>query len=137
MQDRPTAVELLDAMTYWLATLEHGGGVSLKYEARVAAHACRIVRRELAEPEAAAEADAADLTRILGRRQPESQPAVELARILAARIRGGAYDSALPELAAQLEPFVRRKLAVSRPGYEVEPPDVTGRDGRPGAASTR
>jgi len=122
MIDRPDAAQLLCAMAETLteqvlpATM---GGA--QHAARVVANLCRILEREIALGEEAAETTRNELARLLDR--DASLP--ELARALDDRLRGepgGAADGdPLFEARAHavLLADVRRRLAIDRPGYDA------------------
>ena len=118
--DRPTAAELVDAVTEFLERdLQPALEGRLAFHTRVAVNALRIVRREmdlgpeldatrrtglralLGEPAAAADASARDLE-------------LELVR----QIRTGALDERRPELMAYLRATLRLQLDIVHPGYE-------------------
>jgi Domain of unknown function (DUF6285) len=116
--DRPTAAELVDAVTEFLERdLQPALEGRLAFHTRVAVNALRIVRREM---ELGPELDTvrrAGLCALLG--TVDSDPAttraleVELAR----RIRDGSFDSQRPELIAYLRATLRLQLEIVHPGH--------------------
>ena len=134
MQDRPTAVELLDALATYL---EEEVGPELEgplvYGTRVAMNLLSVVRRELSDEEALSR-EAVRLAALLDTPVPEGSPRVALETLnarLARRLRRGG-DSAFNEAAwPVLMAGAREKLAVLRPGYDRY--DSAGE--RPGGAS--
>jgi hypothetical protein len=77
MQDRPTCDELLAAVEAFLdAGAAPGAEAAMRFHARVAANAVRIVRRELALEDAHLDAELARLQDLLG---PATAPATEKA----------------------------------------------------------
>jgi hypothetical protein len=134
MQDRPTAVELLDTLATYL---EEEVGPELEgplvYRTRVALNCLSVVRRELSDEEALPR-EAARLAALLDTPVPEGSPRVALEALnaqLAERLRRGG-DAAFDEAAwPVLMAGAREKLAVLRPGYDGY--DSAGE--RPGGAS--
>lgn len=124
MQDRPTAVELLDAIeTFLRERSETSEERWLRFQFLVAANSLGIIRRELEQEEGALDAEWQRLNALL---PPEDRPAGTgaLARRtseredeLCARIRAGAYDS--PEsqagLLQYLWPTTRDKVRITYP----------------------
>lgn len=109
---RPTAAELIAAVAEFLDTAfanRDGGAATegqVKFHARVAANALRIVERELSDTSGAATAQ-------------------ELARLgftdeaaLAAAIRAGNLDDRPAALTACLYALVQHRLAIDHPGYD-------------------
>ena len=114
MQDRPTAVELLDAVREFLerdVMPEVVGRV--QFHTRVAVNALGIVGRELALGPELDAADIAELRDLLGHDGDRRDLEVELA----ARIRDGSFDDRRPDVVAHLRSSVRRKLEVANPRY--------------------
>lgn len=109
---RPTAAELVAAVAEFLDTAfvdrEGGPGTDgqVRFHARVAANALRIVERELGDTSGAATQALADLGF-----------ADEAA--LAAAIRAGEFDERPDALTACLYALVRHRLAIDHPGYDV------------------
>lgn len=97
MHDRPTALELLEAVTEFLGSevLPLMDDHRMKFRTLVALNALGIAYRELADP-------------------GEPPLSEDDARALARRIRA---DGADPELLPLLEREVEAKLRVSNPGY--------------------
>jgi len=114
LQDRPTAVELLDAVAGFLERdAAPGLDARLRFHARVAANVLRIVGREWELGPAQAGRQRALLAGLLGR---DGEPA-ELWAELARAIRAGALDERRPELLAVLREITALKLAIANPGY--------------------
>jgi aminoglycoside phosphotransferase (APT) family kinase protein len=108
LHDRPTAVELIDAVRgalgdHVLGQLEGRPA----FELRVSLRALGIVRRELERAPRHARAHAAALADL----------GVADERELAQRIRSGAFDDRRDELLAALRAITRAKLEVANPGY--------------------
>jgi len=122
--DRPTAAELVDAVTEFLERdLQPSLEGRLAFHTRVAVNALRIVRREI---DLGPELDAvrnAGLHGLLGDGPPDATTRdleVELAR----RIRDGSLDDRRPELVAYLRATLRLQLDIVHPGYERQ--EVSG-----------
>lgn len=111
-QRRPTAAELIAAVAEFLDTAfanrDDGAATEgqVKFHARVAANALRIVERELSDTSGSATAH-------------------ELARLgftdeaaLAAAIRAGDLDDRPVALTACLYALVQHRLAIDHPGYD-------------------
>ena len=116
--DRPTAAELVDAVTEFLERdLQPALSGRLAFHTRVAVNALRIVRREM---ELGPELDAArrtGLRELLGDAAAAASTRdldVELAR----RIRDGSLDDRRPELVTYLRATLRLQLDIVHPGYE-------------------
>lgn len=110
---RPTAAELVAAVAEFLDTAfvdrEGGPGTDgqVRFHARVAANALRIVERELGDTSSGAATQAlADL-------------AFADEAALAAAIRAGEFDERPDALTACLYALVRHRLAIDHPGYDV------------------
>src|SRR5450755_3452376 len=141
MHDRPTAAELVDAVTEFLERdLQPSIDGRLAFHTRVAVNALRIVRREM---ELGPELDAvrrSGLHELLGGTGagatgvPSSEtrgeahadatmdPAPgattrELEVDLARRVRDGSLDTRRPELVAYLRATLRLQLDIVHPGY--------------------
>ena len=115
MQDRPTALELLDAMAADLyAEVREWVPRERRFRVLVLANLCAVIAREL---RAGSEPDREDLElfRALGGASAEGSR--EAATALAAAIRRGELDERLPDVLAALREHVARKLDVARPGY--------------------
>lgn len=125
MHDRPTSEELVTAVCHWLENelvpaLEDQ---RLRFQARVALHALRMVERELPREETDLRAELAELSALLDWKPAVPASLGELRatvregnRQLCERIRTGQYDRQ-PQFGAllrQLRPLVRRKLEVSQ-----------------------
>jgi hypothetical protein len=119
MPDRPTALELLEAVRGFLET-EVAKGTSdprLRFRALVAANAISIAVRELAVDETSSSAEARILRELLGE-APSGAPPADEARALSSelcrRIRAG---TAPRETVAAVRQVVERKLAAASPRY--------------------
>jgi hypothetical protein len=115
--DRPTAAELVDAVTEFLERdLQPSLEGRLAFHTRVAVNALRIVRREMdLGPELDA-ARRAGLTALVGDASEEASTRdleIELAR----RIRDGSLDRHRPELVAYLRATLQLQLDIVHPGY--------------------
>jgi len=117
LQDRPTATELLDAVAGFL---EHDAGplldARLRFHARVAANALRILGREWELGPVQRERQRALLTGLLGHGGEPAELWAELAR----DIRAGAMDGRRAQLLTVLREITRQKLEVANPGYTTE-----------------
>lgn len=119
MQDRPTAAELLEAVSEFLErdVMPLDGRVG--FHGRVARNALDVVRREL---ELGPEADAAErdgLRALLGENCPDElrEANAELARL----IRGGSLDERADEVVEHLRHTTVDKLRIANP-RELEDP---------------
>jgi len=119
MPDRPTALELLEAVRGFLDT-EVAKGTSdprLRFRALVAANALSIAARELALDETSSSAEARTLRELLGE-APSGAPPADEARALSSelcrRIRAG---TAPRETVAAVRRIVEGKLAAASPRY--------------------
>ena len=114
MQDRPTAVELLDAIREFL---EHdvipAAEGRVQFHSRVAVNALGMLERELRLGPALDAADRARLSALLG--HDADLPA--LTAELAGRIRDGSLDDRHGEVISAVRESVRAKLVVSNPDY--------------------
>ncbi|MBV8951559.1 MAG: hypothetical protein JOZ99_11835 [Actinobacteria bacterium] len=114
MSDRPTAVELLDAVREFLErdVVANTEG-RLSFHARVAANVVGIVGREI---ELAPALDAAEHERL---RELLAHDGLlhDLNAELAGRIRDGSLDSRLPDVVTHVRESVRAKLLVANPRY--------------------
>ncbi len=122
MQDRPTALEILDTVAGYLENeLLPALDGPLAYRTRVAANLVRIVEREQALGPAALARERAllsELLRIDAASLAAAQDDVERlhARVAAAIAAGEiGHDSAWPPLME----ITRAKLAIIRPGYDA------------------
>ena len=114
MQDRPTAVELLDAIREFL---EHdvmpAAEGRVQFHSRVAVNALGMLEREL---RLGPELDAADRARLSALLDHDADlPA--LTTELAGRIRDGSLDDRRGEVISAVRESVRAKLVVSNPDY--------------------
>lgn len=112
MQDRPTAAELLEAVSEFLErdvmTLE--GRVA--FDGRVARNVVDIVRRELALGPEADERERARLSDLLDR---DADDLAEANAELARRLRDGSLDSRQAALVDHLKATARDKLEIANP----------------------
>jgi hypothetical protein len=121
MQDRPTAPELLDAMAADLySEVREWVPRERRFRVLVLANLCAVLARELRAGEEPSRRDLELFTALSG--APAGDPR-EAAATLAAAIRRGDLDEALPEAIAALREHVARKLEVARPGYAVSAGD--------------
>ena len=118
MHDRPTAAELVDAVTEFLeGDLQPSLEGRLAFHTRVAVNALRIVGREMAlGPELDAQRKAG-LRDLLGTDVAADATTRELEVDLARRVRDGALDARRPELVAYLRATLRLQLDIVHPGY--------------------
>ena len=116
--DRPTAAELVDAVTEFLEhDLQPALAGRLAFHTRVAVNALRIVRREM---DLGPELDALrgdGLHALLGADAPEGATVRDLEVELARRVRNGSLDDRRSELVAYLRATLRLQLAIVHPGY--------------------
>ena len=114
MQDRPSAVELLDAIREFL---EHdvmpAAEGRVQFHSRVAVNALGMLERELRLGPELDAADRARLSALLG--HDADLPA--LTAELAGRIRDGSLDDRRGEVISAVRESVRAKLVVSNPDY--------------------
>jgi hypothetical protein len=114
MQDQPTPAEVLAAVAAFLRIVvaaETKGATS--FQARVAANALEMMRRQL-ELAPAAEADERErLTALLGREGGLFELNSELSR----RLEAGEVDLSTPGVRAHLWKTTMAKLAVDQPTY--------------------
>jgi hypothetical protein len=114
MQDRPSAVELLDAIREFL---EHdvmpAAEGRVQFHSRVAVNALGMLERELRLGPELDAADRARLSALLG--HDADLPA--LTAELAGRIRDGSLDDRRDEVVSAVRESVRAKLVVSNPDY--------------------
>jgi len=116
MQDRPTAAELLDSVAeYLFAELRPEVPREQRFNLLVASNVCAVVAREIRAGDQPDRDDLAMFSELLGREVGDSRAA---AAELSERIRSGELDDRIDELAPRLEEHVRRKLEISRPGYD-------------------
>jgi hypothetical protein len=114
MQDRPTAVELLEAIREFL---EHdvmpASEGRVQFHTRVAVNALGMLAREL---RVGPELDAAERDR-LGVLLGHDADLPTLTAELAGRIRDGSLDDRRAEVVSAVRESVRAKLLVSNPDY--------------------
>jgi len=114
MQDQPTPSEVIGAVALFLKTVvaaETTGATS--FQARVAANALEMMRRELDLAPAEDAAELARLKTLLG----EDGTLAELNRRLADQIAAGVLDLSTPGLKDHLWATTLAKLAVDQPTY--------------------
>ncbi|MDR3512829.1 MAG: DUF6285 domain-containing protein [Caulobacteraceae bacterium] len=133
MQDQPTPSEVIGAVAQFLKTVvaaETTGAVS--FQARVAANALEMMRRELdlAPAEDAAEHDR--LKALLGRDGSLLALNAELSR----RIAAGEMDLTTPGLSDHLWATTLAKLAVDQPTYAAYRAELAQRAGAEGSRET-
>ncbi len=133
MQDRPTALELLDAVRRFLEEqVVPALDGPRQFHARVAANVLAIVDRELTDGEAQLRAEWGRLAALLGVATPPAAPpehaselrdtVAALTRELAARIRAGGADAGPFRAAvlAHLRATADEKLRIANPRYLAE-----------------
>jgi hypothetical protein len=114
MQDQPTPSEVIGAVAQFLKTVvaaETTGATS--FQARVAANALEMMKRELDLAPAEDAAELARLTALLG----EDGTLAELNQTLAEKIAAGDLDLTTPGLKDHLWATTLAKLAVDQPTY--------------------
>jgi len=114
MQDQPTPVELINAVTEFLRAdvVPQISGHSA-FKLRVAMNALDLVARQLTlEPQGDA-AEAERLSKLLG----VSGSLEDLNRMLSARIASGEADFGTPGLTAHVWQTTMDKLAIDQPNY--------------------
>jgi hypothetical protein len=114
MQDQPTPAEVIGAVAHFLKTVvapQTTGAVS--FQARVAANALEMMRRQLDLGPALDAAEQARLVALLGR----DGDLADLNTELAERIAAGVMDLTTPGLAHHLWQTTMAKLAVDQPTY--------------------
>ncbi|MFL5404767.1 MAG: DUF6285 domain-containing protein [Myxococcales bacterium] len=129
MPDRPTALELLEAVRLFLETevAKTAADPRLRFRALVAANALSIASREVVLDEAPASSEARILHALLGdaprrrgrpSRSQSSSPAAEVARALSAELCRRIRDGTAPaETIAAVRRIVEAKLATASPRY--------------------
>jgi hypothetical protein len=114
MQDQPTPSEVIGAVAHFLKTVvapKTEGALS--FQARVAANALEMMKRQRDLAPAQDAAEHARLTALLG----HDGDLADLNAELAARIEAGAMDLATPGLSEHLWATTLAKLAVDQPTY--------------------
>src|SRR6266446_1887621 len=127
MQDRPTAIELLEAAAQFIEReiipVTEG---AKQFQSRVAANVMRIVARELNLEEDQLRAEVAALQSLLGEDETPSssvkdlkERAMNLGARLSERIRSGEADSGKwrSEVLATVRKIVEEKLRIANPRY--------------------
>ena len=129
MQDRPTAVELIEAVRDFLAgeVAPALADRSLRYRMRIALHVLGIVAREVPDEETRLRAEREALLNLLdlSRPAPPCDPrqlhawVLEANRALCQRIRDGAADAGpwRERVLAHLQQVVEEKLQGSNPDF--------------------
>ena len=126
MQDQPTPSEVIGAVAAFLkpvVAVQTTGATS--FQARVAANALEMMRRELDLGPAADAAELARLKALLG----ADGSLADLNRELARRIEAGEVDLATPGLSDHLWATTMAKLAVDQPTYAAYRAELEGRAG--------
>jgi len=114
MQDEPTPIELIRAVTDFLrADVAPQLSGHAAFKLRVALNALDLVARQLTLEAGSDAAEAARLSQLLGR----DGSLRELNRALSARIASGEMDAATPGLVDHLWQTTLDKLAVDQPNY--------------------
>ena len=114
MQDRPTAIELLEAIREFLEQdVMPAVEGRVQFHSRVAINALGMLEREL---RLGPELDAAERAR-LGALLGHDADVAALTSELAARIRDGSLDDTRDEVIAAVRASVRSKLLVANPDY--------------------
>jgi hypothetical protein len=114
MQDQPTPAEILAAVAGFLrADISADITPHAVFQARVAANALEIARRDLELGPAADAEELGRLQRLLGR----AGSLLDLNRTLAQRIAEGEFTLETPGLAEHLWKTTLDKLAVDQPSY--------------------
>lgn len=124
MQDRPSAIELLDAIATFLRERSEASEERwLRFQFQVAANSLGIIRRELEQEEGALEAEWQRLNALLpAEERPAGTGALarrtrEREEALCNAIRSGAYDGPDAEAALlqYLWPTTREKVGITYP----------------------
>ena len=127
MQDRPSAIELLEAAAQFIdrdiVPVTEG---ARQFQARVAANVMRIVAREIAIEESQLRDEVAALAALL-RTEPQNAPSLsemretarELNDVLSEKIRSGEADSSAwrADVLRVVRKLVEEKLRVANPRY--------------------
>lgn len=125
MQDRPTALELVEAVRGFLETdvLPELSGRK-QFHTRVAINVLNILARELEHEEEAVAEEWGKLSRLLREEgeRPETfaatrEAVTDLNRELSKRIHAGELDDRWEEVVAVIREVVGEKLAIANPGY--------------------
>lgn len=127
-QDRPTAVELLEAVREFLErdVLSEAHG-RVRFHTRVAINALGIVERELTDAAALEAAERERAIALLADRASteelgddlDTATARDLEAVIARRIRDGSLDDRRDAVVAHVRATVREKLRVANPDYVV------------------
>jgi len=122
-QDRPGRADLLDAVAEFLFTeVRNAVPREQRFQVLVAANVCAVVAREIRAGPEPLLLDLLLFNSLLGRDVPEVDDLNRDVRAsqaeLARRLRSGALDDRLDEVAAGLREHISRQLAVARPGYD-------------------
>jgi hypothetical protein len=133
MQDQPTPSEVIGAVAQFLKTVvaaETTGAVS--FQARVAANALEMMRRELDLAPGEDAAERQRLKALLGRDGSLFELNAELSR----RIAAGEMDLSTPGLSEHLWATTMAKLAVDQPTYAAYRAELANRGGAQGSKET-
>ncbi len=121
MMDRPTSLELIQAVRHFLEKELQPAltDARLRFQTLVAAHVLGIVERELPVAEALLEEEGRLLEQILGQQVASGQQVHQANAELCQRIRQGMYDDpgAMQDLLGRLRLLVLRKLEVANPRH--------------------
>ena len=126
MQDEPTPEELIKAVADFLRK-DIAPGISghNAFKLRVSINALDLVTRQLAVQQGSDAAEAARLSRLLGRQGSLT----ELNRALADQIANGEVDLQTPGLSDHLWQTTLAKLAVDQPNYAAYKRELGNKDG--------
>jgi hypothetical protein len=114
MQDRPTPVELINAVTEFLHTdIAPRLSGHDAFKLRVAINALDLVARQISHEAGGNEAERASLSKLLG----TSGSLEELNRLLSMRIASGDMGFETPGLTDHLWRATMDKLAIDQPNY--------------------
>ena len=122
-QDRPGRAALLEAVAEFLFTeVRNSVPREQRFQVLVAANVCAVIAREIRSGPGPLLEDLLLFHSLLDREvtgTDDLNSDVRAAQVeVASRIRSGAFDDRLDEVAAALREHVRRKLAIARPGYD-------------------
>jgi len=132
MQDQPTPSEVIGAVAAFLKTVvatQTTGAIG--FQARVAANALEMMRRQLDLAPAEEAAEQARLVVLLG----HDGPLAELNAELAGRIQAGEMDLSTPGLSEHLWATTMAKLAVDQPTYAAYRASLAERASTPTGAA--
>ena len=133
MQERPSAVELLEAVGAFIREQARPRLTgAARFHALVAENVLKIVAREIEAEPAATEAEGRRVARLLGRDDPRTdrrgEDALAMGRDLCGRIEAGEADTGpwRAELLDYLKESVRARLAVDNPDFDPDAGHGTG-----------